>query len=193
MTTCINSVRIALVCKIYVNISRRLCSGVQKYNLPNILDHRQTESNKINILERINKDVSDITPYFPKSFNLAAYVNTSETLQNLVNLNVNLSKIEKKPYIAEKILKLDFEKDIKKQIWFLKDYVSAEEIGGYITKNPLILCEPLEDLETRVNYLRSKRFTESEIQRIISQNAFWLMYRQVLHSVFYWLILKYQS
>lgn len=173
------NVRIALVRKNNVNISRWICSGVQNYNLPNILDNLQTESNRINILERVNEDVSEITPYFPKSFNLAAYVNTSETLQNLVHLNVNLSKIEKKPYIAEKILKLDFEKDIKKQIWFLKDYVGTEEIGEYITKNPLILCEPLEDLETRVNYLRSKRFTESDIQRIISRNAFWLMYRRV--------------
>lgn len=180
MRTCISGVRFALVCKNNVNICRRICSGVQKYNLPSILDNLQSESNKINILERHNEDVSEITPYFPKSFNLAAYVNTSETLQNLVHLNVNLSKIEKKPYVAEKILKLDFEKDIKKQIWFLKDYVDAEEIGEYITKNPLILCEPLEDLDIRINYLKSKRFSNSQIQRIVSQNPFWLMYRQVL-------------
>lgn len=180
MSTCISCVRIASVCKINVKICKRICSGVQKYNLPNILDNLQTESNKTNVLERVNQDVSDIGPYFPKSFNLAAYVNTSETLKNLVDLNVNLSKIEKKPYVAEKILKLDFEKDIKKQIWFLKDYVGAEEIGEYITKNPLILCEPIEDLEIRVNYLRSKRFSDSQILRIVSQNPFWLMFRQVL-------------
>lgn len=180
MSTCISCVRITMVYKMNVNICRRICSGVQKYNLPSVLDNFRTESNKINILERVNEDVSEITPYFPKTFNLAAYVNTSETLQNLVHLNVNLSKIEKKPYVAQKILKLDFEKDIKKQIWFLKDYVGAEVIGEYITKNPLILCEPLEDLEIRVNYIRSKRFSVSQIRRIVSQNPFWLMYRQVL-------------
>lgn len=179
MNSSINCVKMALVCKINVNICRRVCSGVQKYNLP-IVGNFETESNNINVLEQVNQDVSEITPYFPKSFNLAAYVNTSETLKNLVNLNVNLSKIEKKPFVAEEILKLDFEKDIKKQIWFLKDYVGAEEIGEYITKNPLILCEPLEDLEIRVNYLRSKRFSDNQIQRIVSQNSFWLMYRQVL-------------
>lgn len=178
MSICINCVRVALVYKNNVlNIYRRICSDVQKYNLPSILDNLQAESNKINVLDRANEDVSEITPYFPKSFNLAAYVNTSELLQNLVHLNVNISKIEKKPYVVEKILKLDFEKDIKKQIWFLKDYVDAEEIGEYITKNPLILCEPLDDLEVRVNYLKSKRFSGSQIQRIVSKNPFWLMYR----------------
>lgn len=137
-----------------------------------------TENNvKRNPLEPMSQDVSEITSYFPESYNIAGYINRSETLQNLLHLNVNLSKIEKKPHIVNKILKLDFEKDIKNQILFLKDYVGIENIGNYITKNPLILCESLEDLQVRINYLRSKKFKTQEIMHIILKNPFWLMFR----------------
>lgn len=130
-----------------------------------------------NSLEYTSEDLSTVTPYFPQSLNLAAYVNNSETLQNLIHLNVNLSKIEKKPFIAEKILKLNFEADIKKSLMFLKDFVNADDIGNFLTKNPLILCEDIEHLEVRVNYLKSKQFNQDEISRIITKNPFWLMYR----------------
>lgn len=124
-----------------------------------------------------SEDVSEIRPYFPESFNIAAYVNNSETLQNLLHLNVNLSKIEKRPHVVNKILKLDFERDMKSHISFLKDYVGLDNTGKFLTKNPLILCEPLEDLQVRINYLKSKRFTINEIQQIIIKNPFWLMFR----------------
>ncbi|CAH0726664.1 unnamed protein product, partial [Brenthis ino] len=127
----------------------------------------------------MSQDVSEITSYFPESFNIAGYINKSETLQNLLHLNVNLSKIEKRPHIVHKILKLDFEKDIKNQILFLKDYVGIENIGNYITKNPLILCESLEDLQVRINYLRSKKFKSQDILHIIQKNPFWLMFSTI--------------
>lgn len=128
-------------------------------------------------LETMEEDISTVTPNFKDTYNLAAYVNRSETLQNLVHLNVNLSKIEKKPYIAEKILRLDFEKDMKNHILFIQDYVGMDAIGDFITKNPMIFFEDLNDLNTRVNYLSSKHFMEDEIQRIICKNPFWLSFR----------------
>ncbi|XP_052745987.1 transcription termination factor 3, mitochondrial isoform X2 [Bicyclus anynana] len=142
-------------------------------NSVNLLDVRgKIPENPVNTL----KDVSDITPYFPESFNLSAYINTSQSLQNLVHLNVNLSKIEKKPHIVNKILKLDLVNDIQKHILFLKDYIHVDNIGPFITKNPLILCEAIEDLEVRVNYLQSKHFNQDDIKRILSRNPFWLMF-----------------
>lgn len=128
-------------------------------------------------LQPIDKDVSEITPYFPDSFNLSAYINSSQTLQNLLHLNVNLSKIEKKPHVVNKIITLDFNNDMKNHILFLSDYVGSENIGQFITKNPLILCEAIEDLQVRVNYLESKRFDADQIKQIISKNPFWLMFR----------------
>lgn len=132
---------------------------------------------KKTVTEPVNQDVSDITPYFPDTFNIAAYVNKSETLQNLLHLQVNLSKIEKKPHIVNKILKMDFEKDMKQNIFFIKDYVGSENIGKYITKNPLILCEAVDDLQVRINYLQSKKFSNFQINEIVAKNPFWLMFR----------------
>lgn len=128
-------------------------------------------------LDTVKDDMSIVTPNFQSTFNIAAYVNRSETLQNLVHLNVNLSKIEKKPHIAEKFLRLDFEKDMKKHILFIQDYVAMEGVGHFITKNPSIFFEDLNDLNTRVNYLTSKHFEDSQIKRIISKNPFWLSFR----------------
>lgn len=137
------------------------------------ITERKTDDNTLQIVQ---EDLSHITPNFHQSFNIAAYVNRSETLQNLVNLNVNLSKIEKKPYIVEKFLRLDFERDMKDHIIFLNDYVDMEQIGDYITKNPMIFYEDLEDLKVRINYLNAKGFDGTQINRIISKNPFWLMY-----------------
>lgn len=164
------------------------------FSMPNCSFHRSrkyaqksveifSNSNRVpgkqsqNPLEPSPDDVSNITPYFPESFNIAGYVNKSETLQKLLHLNVNLSKIEKKPYVVNKILKLDFDRDMKNHIYFLKDYVGLDNTGNFLTKNPLILCESVEDLQVRINYLKSKRFTMNEIQRIIINNPFWLMFR----------------
>lgn len=130
-------------------------------------------------LEPIEEDMSTVTPNFQKSFNIAAYVNRSKTLQNLVHLNVNLSKIEKKPHIAEKFLRLDFEKDMKDHVLFIQDYIGMECVGDFITKNPMIFFDDLNDLKTRVNYLSSKHFTGSQIKHIISKNPFWLSFRWV--------------
>ncbi|CAH0404763.1 unnamed protein product [Chilo suppressalis] len=126
-------------------------------------------------LEQTNEDLSTFTTYFPKTFNLASYINNSETLQNLLHLDVNLSKIEKKPQLVEKILKLSCG-NIENFILFIKDYVNVDEIGTFITKNPLILYESLEDLNVRINYLQSKKFSSNDIQRIVSKNPYWLMF-----------------
>lgn len=122
-------------------------------------------------------DVSDVTPHFPQSFNLAAYVNSSETLRMFMDMNVDLSKIEKKPYIAKKLLALDFEKNVKEHVVFLQEYVDLEHMSRFITKNPMIFYESLEDLQVRVNYLMSKQFSNKQISHIITKNPFWLMLR----------------
>ncbi|KAJ8726294.1 hypothetical protein PYW07_000992 [Mythimna separata] len=157
-------------------ITKQLCGYLQYATSSSLI---KNEDFGANALKPVSEDLSTITPYFPNTFNLAAYVNQSDTLKNLVNLNVNLSKIEKKPFIVDKILKLDFEKDMKSHIIFLNDFVGMEEIGNFITKNPMILCEPLEDLQVRVNYLYSKGFKGDQINRIISKNPFWLMFSTI--------------
>lgn len=155
------------------SVHRNFCSCVEYEHHGKVVRNE----NNYKVFNHNSADLSDVVPNYSQSFNLAAYVNNSDILKNLMSLNVNLAKIEKKPYIVEKILKLDFDRDIKNHIFFLKDYVDNESIGSFITKNPLILCEAIIDLEVRINYLQSKHFTCNGIRRIIAKNPYWLMFR----------------
>lgn len=116
-------------------------------------------------------------PVIRPSFNLAAYVQKSETLQQLMKLGVNLDRLDEKN-IGKFIANLDFKRDVEPYIFLLtKDIgVPVENIGKFLTKNPSILKESLDDIEVRINYLRLKRFTSEQIATIIARNPFWLNY-----------------
>lgn len=139
----------------------------------------KNQTNECNSIKNTceEQDLSGVTSFYPKSFNFAAYVNSSETLQKLIELNVDLSKIEKKPKIAEKLLHLDMNSNINNHIVFLSDYVEMKDMGKFITKNVMIFYESIDDLKVRVNYLMSKKFNDHQIRFIISKNPFWLMFR----------------
>ncbi|NXR87605.1 MTEF3 factor, partial [Hypocryptadius cinnamomeus] len=90
-------------------------------------------------------------PLLPiQSSTLRDYVDHSETLAKLVHLGVDLSQVEKRQKAGQLLLTLDFEKDVKKILLFLKDVgVEDNQLGPFLTKNPYILGEDLEALETR--------------------------------------------
>lgn len=132
------------------------------------------------VLEPCDEDVSHIAPNMSPTFNFAAYVNKSQTLQELVMLGVELHKLETKKEIGEFIMKLDFEKDIQTHLRFLHDLgVPAENLGTFITKNPLIFKEDLEDLKIRINYLLAKKFTPEMISSIVTRNPRWLSFSTI--------------
>ncbi|XP_030377561.1 transcription termination factor 3, mitochondrial [Scaptodrosophila lebanonensis] len=111
------------------------------------------------------------------TFNLAAHVNNSKTLQQFLSLGVSLHKIERRKGLGEFLLRLDFEQDVKSHLTFLVDQgVHPDSLGELVTKNPLIFKEDLDDLQTRVEYLKTKRFSDEARQRIITENPYWLMY-----------------
>lgn len=114
-------------------------------------------------------------PMLLPSFNLAAYVQKSETLQQLLKLGVNLHKLDLKN-VGEFIVKLDFKRDIEKYIILLnKDVgVPIDGIANIITQNPMILNEDIDNIHTRINYLQLKRFTSDDIVRIVTSNTKWL-------------------
>lgn len=138
-----------------------------------------TESNELpEVFKPATAELIEDTPTFSTpTFNFAAYANKSETIQKLVALGVDLSKIEKKKGFPQFVLKLDFERDIKNHLLFLHDLgVAAEDFGYFITKNPLIFKESIEDLETRVYYLRAKKFAVNQVADIVVRNPFWLSF-----------------
>ncbi|RLW13014.1 hypothetical protein DV515_00000421, partial [Chloebia gouldiae] len=117
-------------------------------------------------------------PLLPiQSSTLRDYVDHSETLSKLVHLGVDLSQVEKRQKAGQLILTLDFEKDVKKILLFLKDVgVEDNQLGPFLTKNPYILGEDLEALETRVAYLKSKKFGKSEIAQMVSRAPYLLLF-----------------
>ncbi|XP_036987012.2 transcription termination factor 3, mitochondrial [Artibeus jamaicensis] len=116
-------------------------------------------------------------PLPPASFTLRDYVDHSETLQKLVLLGVNLSKIEKHPDAANLLLRLDFEKDIKQILLFLKDLgIEDNQLGAFLTKNYAIFSEDLENLKTRVAYLQSKNFSKADITQMVRNAPFLLSF-----------------
>lgn len=129
------------------------------------------------VLEPVSADRSvEFYPHTKPAFNFAAYVNKSATLQKLVQLGVDLHKLEKRKGIPQFILQLDFEKDMKQHLQFLAEIgVAPDQLGEFVTKNPLIFKEDLGNMEVRVNYLQSKRFHPEQVARIVSKNPFWLM------------------
>ncbi|XP_054840271.1 transcription termination factor 3, mitochondrial [Eublepharis macularius] len=145
------------------------------------LDEGWDEALPSSALEEISEDEAVqivAEPPLPfESFTLQDYVDRSETLQKLVLLGVDLSKVEKRPGAAQFLLKLDFEKDIQKILLFLKDVgVEDNQLGAFLTKNPYILREVVEDLETRVAYLTSKKFSKEAIARMVSRAPYLLLF-----------------
>jgi len=137
----------------------------------------ETPPNQPAIRKETEETLEDFPSYTSPTFNFAAYVNKSETLQKFVTLGVDLSKLEKRAGVPYWFLKLDFDKDCKKHLFFLHDLgIAAEEYGEFITKNPFIFKESIEDLETRVYYMRSKKFSIEQVRDIVSRNPFWLSF-----------------
>lgn len=114
------------------------------------------------------------------TFNLASLVEKSSSdfiLRRLLALGVNLHSIEKRKGLAKYILGLRFEENVQPYLWWLRDQqIPANELGRWLTENPLIFKVDLDDLQTRVNYLEAKKFDKYQIQRILLENPFWLMF-----------------
>lgn len=116
-------------------------------------------------------------PAIPPTYNLAAYVQRSETLQKMIGIGVNLHRIEYNGH-GEFVAKLDFDRDIQPYIILLcKDIgLSPDDLGFFFTKNIFILKNSLDEISTRVNYLHLKQFTKENIVHIIKRSPRWLNY-----------------
>ncbi|KAG9509757.1 Transcription termination factor 3, mitochondrial [Fragariocoptes setiger] len=160
---------------------RSLIKNNTRSTLSERLNHRNHQPNQLEIPEHITNPQSadfleSLRPPMGRSFNLAAYVNHSDTLKALVALRVSLYDIEKIGMSnAQYILGLDFQKDCIKHIQFLVDNgLKPDNLGRFITENPLIFSVSLEDLEIRLNYLQSKGFTPKMIAVILNKSPLFL-------------------
>lgn len=103
--------------------------------------------------------VNHIRPSLKKSFNLAAYVNVCETLQQLLKLGVDLSKIDRHHQLASYLVKANFEKDIQPYVLFLlrNAGVKIADVPAVINRNPHLLMVSL-DLEVLRFYFSNSLF-----------------------------------
>lgn len=136
------------------------------------------DEQKHSILDPVQNE-SDVLkePALLPSFNLAAYVQKSSVLQQLISLGVNLYKLERQGH-GQYIMRLDFDRDVRPYILFLsKDVgIDSDLLGQFFTKNPKILNENLDDLQVRINYLEAKKFTKDDIVRIVETDPSWLLF-----------------
>lgn len=117
--------------------------------------------------------VDDIRPPLKRSFNLAAYVNTSETLQELIKLGVSLYDIENTNIkAAQKLVMLDFGRDCAPYIKLLVAHgLKTKNLGRFISEFPDIFSVPLDDLEIRIKYLKSKGFSKKHISTALNRSS----------------------
>lgn len=109
-------------------------------------------------------------PLAPPSFNLAAYANRSHTIQQLVKLGVDLSKIEADRGVAHFAIHADFDLHIKDHIRWLVDFgIEPDELGAFITEYPRVFEETLERLQQRVDYFKSKKFRRQQIVKMVKE------------------------
>lgn len=126
-------------------------------------------------LDQCHEDISDFGPTFPPTFNFAAYADKSPIIQEFVKLGVKLYKVEKNQDHMRSLLNVNPEKDLPVYLQFLHDCgVPADALGDVITKNPMIFQEDMDDLKTRIRYLRAHEFKVSSIARIVTKNPTWL-------------------
>ncbi|KAL7829633.1 hypothetical protein AOLI_G00305180 [Acnodon oligacanthus] len=111
----------------------------------------------------------------PVTFTLRDYVDKSETLRRLVELGVDLSKLQQRPNVGSMLVRLDFQADVAPRLFFLKDLgVEDSQLGLLLTKNPFILTESLENLQARVSYLKSKKFSSESVAAMVSKAPYLL-------------------
>ena len=181
--------RSALLKKLYRTATRKCSNGIKRdiategelptvTNLERRFEELDYDPEKKSVLEECTEDISHVAPYLKPTFNFAAYINRSETLQQLLHLGVDLHKLERKQDVMRFVLGLKFDRDVKKYVTFLHDNgLSVDDIAYVFTRNPFVLREDVDNLRVRVNYLLSKKFTGDAIRRILSRNPFWISFR----------------
>ncbi|KAK6327823.1 hypothetical protein J4Q44_G00034690 [Coregonus suidteri] len=123
--------------------------------------------------EAVRMDIPAALPAV--SISLKDYVNESETLSKLVQLGVRLWKLEQRPKMGSMLLRLDVQTDVAPRLVFLKQLgVEDSRLGYPISHNPFNLTESLENLQARVAYLGSKKFSAESVASMVSRAPYLL-------------------
>ncbi|XP_032437086.1 transcription termination factor 3, mitochondrial isoform X2 [Xiphophorus hellerii] len=136
-------------------------------------DDKPSALEEISDEEAVGISIPSFIP--PASVSLQDYVDKSETLTKLVQLGVSLWRLEQRPNVGSMLLRLDFNRDVAPFLLFLKEIgVEDSRLGYIISHNPFILSENLENLQARVNYLKSRKFSSETVASMVSRAPYLL-------------------
>ncbi|KAH3768731.1 transcription termination factor 3, mitochondrial-like isoform X2 [Dreissena polymorpha] len=110
----------------------------------------------------------------PKLNNFLPIFTENVDLQKLVDIGVDLSKVQKEG-IAEDILNMNFDQDIKPILVFFTDRgVKPDQLGEVISSCPALLKQEVHNLKVRYSYFRSKNFPRDAIAEMIIKDPTFL-------------------
>lgn len=95
---------------------------------------------------------------------------------------------------AKYILTLNFERDCMQHLVFLNELgIKNKNLAQFLSYNPWIFKETIDDLRVRVNYLESKGFNQENLQDILIRAPFLLnLSTKMLDTKLNWFTKKFQ-
>jgi hypothetical protein len=106
----------------------------------------------------------------PFTFDLAYLINESPTLKRFIEMGVDVYRWNQPNIKAKYILTLDFERDCIQHLVFLNELgIKNKNLAQFLSYNPWIFKETIDDLRVRINYLESKGFNSEHIQHILTR------------------------
>jgi hypothetical protein len=126
--------------------------------------------------DKIEDIIKELKPaYRPFVYNLAYFSNDSKTLKKFIEMGIQIRDWDREREVAEFVLRLDFNRDVAPYLVFLHDLgIKSKAQSKIIQKNPMLFKESLDDLQIRINYLQSKKFSPEDICEIIAKAPKWL-------------------
>ena len=111
----------------------------------------------------------------PFTFDLAYLINESPTLKRFIEMGVDIYRWNQPNTKAKYVLTLNFEHDCIQHLVFLNELgIKNKHLAQFLSYNPWIFNEVIDDLHVRINYLESKGFKRENIRDILIRAPFLL-------------------
>jgi len=151
--------------------------------------------NEEEIQQSLETHVNEMFPSLrPFTFDLAYLINESATLKRFIEMGVDVYRWNQPKDKAKYILTLDFERDCVEHLVFLNELgIKNKSLAEFLSYNPWIFKENLDDLRVRINYLTSKGFSSDDINRISTRAPYLLnLSTKTLETKLNWFVKKFQ-
>ncbi|UJR15260.1 hypothetical protein I4U23_002215 [Adineta vaga] len=146
------------------------------------------------IHQSLELHINEIYPALrPFTFDLAYLINESETLKRFVEMGVDIYRWNQPNIKAKYVLTLNFERDCVQHLVFLNEIgIKNKSLAQFLSYNPWIFKETIDDLRVRINYLESKGFNPENIRDMTLRAPFLLnLSTKTLDTKLHWFRKKF--